>query len=71
MFNFDSNFPKLISLFSAPNYCGIYQNKAAYIKMEGNKINVKQFNETPHPYYLPKFDNLFEWSIPFVSDKII
>jgi serine/threonine-protein phosphatase 2B catalytic subunit len=71
MFNWKSkNFPQVITIFSAPNYCDTYNNKGAIIKFENNSLNIQQFHYTQHPYYLPNFMNIFEWSIPFVTEKI-
>ena len=61
----------VITLFSAPNYCQMYKNKAAVIKLNQNNLDVDQFKFTPAPYILPSYMNLFEWSLPFVSEKII
>lgn len=64
------DFPSVITLFSAPNYCDVYGNKGAIINYDGDILNIRQFTSTVHPYHLPKFMNVFDWSLPFVAEKV-
>lgn len=64
-----AGFPALMTIFSAPNYLDMYNNKAAVIKYGANTMNISQFNASPHPFWLPNFMNAFAWSLPFVAEK--
>ena len=64
-----TGFPSVMTLFSAPNYLDVYNNKAAIVQYEANMFSIRQFNNMPHPYWLPNFMDAFSWSLPFVGEK--
>ncbi|KAF8218128.1 Metallo-dependent phosphatase-like protein [Mycena galopus ATCC 62051] len=63
-------FPSVITIFSAPNYLDVYHNRGAILKYANKNITIRQYNASPHPYWLPNFQNAFTWSLPFVGAKI-
>ncbi|UJR24652.1 hypothetical protein I4U23_006026 [Adineta vaga] len=57
-----SQFPTLISLFSAPNYCDVYNNTAAIIIYDHQRnFRPVHFRHRPHPFVLPNHENAFEF----------
>ena len=67
----DPYFPSMITVFSAPNYCDTFGNRAAFIYINDCKLHIKQFHASKHPYILTNHQNVLTWSIPFVVSKII
>ena len=64
-----SAFPPVMTVFSAPNYCGTYSNKGAVIVLENdNKLTIKQYRNVEHPYHLPRNMDLFNFSIPYLAE---
>ncbi len=64
------DFPMVITVFSAPNYCDVYENKGAIIKFANNSLNIQQYSGTKHPCQLPNGVDAFTWSIPLISAKV-
>ena len=69
--NGNEQFPVVITIFSAPNYCDVYNNKGAIIQFQNNGLNILKFSFTGHPYMLPNFMDVFSWSVPFVAEKVV
>lgn len=67
-----ASFPSVITVFSAPNYCGHHGNKGAVVFLDGGgKMQVKQFREDhSKPYRLPSGLNSISWSAPFLAEKV-
>lgn len=68
----------MVTIFSAPNYCDYYGNKGAILKfkvtsllIQNNHFDIQQIEEVSHPYVLPNFQDLFQWSIPFVAQNVL
>merc|ERR1712228_247127 len=70
MINEQTQIPRVITIFSAPNYCDVYKNKGACLKFDDELLNIRQFVSSPHPYYLPNFMDVFTWRLPFVAEKV-
>jgi len=63
-------YPPVISLFSAPNYCDMYENRAAVMLISNEGYDFIQSAEVPHPYDLPDWCDVFTWSLPFVAENM-
>ena len=41
--NNNASFPYVVTIFSAPNYCGTYRNRAAVLMLQNSNLSMKQF----------------------------
>lgn len=64
------SFPYVITIFSAPNYCGYYENKASVLIIDKGNLSLKQYEESEPPYRLPDNMDVFSWSVPFLAEKV-
>lgn len=64
------SFPYVITIFSAPNYCGYYENKASVLIIDKGNLSLKQYEESEPPYRLPDNMDVFTWSLPFLAEKV-
>ncbi|KAI5149772.1 serine/threonine-protein phosphatase 2B catalytic subunit [Enteropsectra breve] len=62
--------PSVVTLFSAPNYCDTYGNKAGVIEYDEKIVTISQFSAVSHPYVLPGYLDGISWSIPFVAEHL-
>ena len=66
-----ASFPYVITIFSAPNYCGYYENKASVLIIDKGNLSLKQYDESEPPYRLPDNMDVFSWSMPFLVEKVV
>ncbi|OMJ71377.1 hypothetical protein SteCoe_30439 [Stentor coeruleus] len=69
--NGPNKFPTVLTIFSAPNYCGTYNNKGAILRLDDSTLSIHQICQSPEPYCLPHQLDVFAWSIPFVIEKSV
>jgi serine/threonine-protein phosphatase 2B catalytic subunit len=68
---FDLKQPPVITVFSAPNYCDMYENWAAWLVFEDTSYTFGQVAWVDHPYYLPNFSNAVAFTFPFVVENFM
>lgn len=61
----------VLTVFSAPNYCDQYVNRAAFLQIMPEKFMVQQFFDVEHPYVLADFTDAISWSLPFLLENIV
>jgi serine/threonine-protein phosphatase 2B catalytic subunit len=62
-------FASIITVFSAPNYCDAYGNKGAVLHYDGQKVGIRWYYHSQHPFILANMMDAFSWSLPFVAEK--
>ena len=77
LWNGEDKFPPIITIFSAPNYCGTHENRAGILVTEGEDIDVQVYTERKNkPYLLPTtprldaFAYFHEEIVAFALDKL-
>eukprot|EP01100_Stratorugosa_tubuloviscum_P012757 TRINITY_DN615_c0_g2_i1.p1 TRINITY_DN615_c0_g2~~TRINITY_DN615_c0_g2_i1.p1 ORF type:complete len:714 (-),score=361.37 TRINITY_DN615_c0_g2_i1:123-2264(-) len=63
--------PLVITIFSAPNYCGMYENQAAVMVLNDDSYDMKQIGWVEPPYVLPDFQNGFQFSMPSLLENLL
>ena len=53
-------------MFSAPNYCGIQQNKASIMKLRDNELQIVQFNFAVKKDLLVQIGDAFIVTMPII-----
>jgi serine/threonine-protein phosphatase 2B catalytic subunit len=61
----------VLTIFSAPNYCDQYGNRAAFLQILPDRFMVQQFTDVAHPHYLPGFTDVFSWSLPMLLENVV
>jgi len=67
----ESEIAMVLTIFSAPNYCGDYGNRGAFLQVLPERFVVQQFFEVPHPYVLSGFSDAVTWSLPLLLEGIV
>jgi len=81
----DTEHPMVITIFSgamaisiflskitiplAPNYCDMYGNDAAVLRITQEAYEVIQAEQVDHPFYLPDFCDAINYTLPFVFEE--
>ena len=69
--NGKDNFPPVITVFSAPNYCGIHGNEGAVLITKGSDFDVKTFTENNNqPFLIPDYNPFVDGFTYFHADLL-
>ena len=67
----NADMPPCITVFSAPNYCDMYKNRGAILKINKEDICFEQFESVDHPFNLPDFFDAFSYSLPTMMEVVV
>lgn len=67
----ESEIAMVLTIFSAPNYCGDYGNRGAFLMILPDRFEVQQMHDTPHPFCLPDFADGITFTIPVLLQRIV
>ena len=70
MHTWGKDFPPIITLFSAANYCDVYKNRGAVIKFSNDTMDIFQYSGVSHPYILPNFMDGLTFSLPYIHSRV-
>lgn len=65
-----TGFPSVMTIFSAPNYLDVYNNKAAVLKYENNVMNIRQFSKFESVRSLAQADRHRLHAAPVLASKL-
>lgn len=63
--------PPVITVFSAPNYCDVYENSAGIMRINIHSYTFERIEWVDHPYYLPNFVDAISFSLPFIAENLM
>eukprot|EP00727_Mastigamoeba_balamuthi_P010785 m51a1_g6329 hypothetical protein (450) ;mRNA; f:5471-7064 len=67
-----ASLPRVITLFSAPNYCDTYENVGSFLRVSNTRgFQVQQLRSVDHPVVLPNYQDAFTYSIPAITDTVV
>jgi len=67
----ESEIAMVLTIFSAPNYCGDYGNRGAFLLIMPDRFEVQQMHDSPHPFYIPDFVDGISLTIPVLLQNIV
>mmetsp|Transcript_4369 Transcript_4369/g.5642 ORF Transcript_4369/g.5642 Transcript_4369/m.5642 type:complete len:559 (+) Transcript_4369:761-2437(+) len=66
----DRQHPQVITIFSAPNYCDMYGNDAAVMRIKEDRYEYMITKAVEHPYYLPDLTNAIHYTFPYIMENL-